>query len=192
MATRFYARVSTVEQKLDRQLVAYDGADKIYADKMSGANRNRPELQRMLDDLQAGDVVVVKSLDRLSRSLTDLFSIVNTIKEKGADFKVLDNKDMDTTSPHGKLLFGMMGVIAEFERDMIKQRTKEGIEVAKAKGKYQGRKQGSITLKGEPLKRFKEFYKLGANKSMMAREFNVTRATIYRWIEELQSRGEIA
>lgn len=191
MATKYYVRVSTTEQKLDRQLVAYDAADIIYADKMSGANRNRPELQRMLDDLQSGDVVIVKSLDRLSRSLTDLFSIVNTIKEKGADFKVLDNKDMDTTSPNGKLLFGIMGVIAEYERDMIKQRTREGIDVAKAKGKYQGRKQGSITLKGEPLARFKEFYKLGMKKSRLAKEFNVTRATIYRWIKELQERGEI-
>ena len=191
MATRYYVRVSTTEQKLDRQLVAYDGADKIYADKMSGANRNRPELQRMLDDLQAGDLVVVKSLDRLARSTKDLLEIAESIREKGAGLKILD-LNIDTTTPAGELVFTIMAGIAQFERKMIKARTEEGIAVAKTKGKYQGRKQGSITLKGEPLKRFKEFYKLGANKSMMAREFNVTRATIYRWIEELQARGEIA
>ena len=191
MATRFYARVSTTEQKLDRQLVAYDGADKIYTDKMSGANRNRPQLQAMLDELQAGDLVIVKSLDRLARSTKDLLEIAETIREKGAGLKILD-LNIDTTTPAGELVFTIMAGIAQFERKMIKARTEEGIAVAKTKGKYQGRKQGSITLKGEPLKRFKEFYKLGANKSMMAREFNVTRATIYRWIEELQARGEIA
>ena len=191
MATRFYARVSTVEQKLDRQLVAYDGADKIYTDKMSGANRNRPQLQAMLDELQEGDLVVVKSLDRLARSTKDLLEIAETIREKGAGLKILD-LNIDTTTPAGELVFTIMAGIAQFERKMIKARTEEGIAVAKTKGKYQGRKQGSITLKGEPLKRFKEFYKLGANKSMMAREFTVTRATIYRWIEELQARGEIA
>lgn len=191
MATRFYARVSTAEQKLDRQLVAYDGADKIYTDKMSGANRNRPQLQAMLDELQEGDVVVVKSLDRLARSTKDLLEIAETIREKGAGLKILD-LNIDTTTPAGELVFTIMAGIAQFERKMIKTRTEEGIEIAKAKGKYQGRKQGSITLKGEPLARFKKFYGLGMNKSLLAKEFNVTRATIYRWIEELQARGEIA
>lgn len=191
MATRFYARVSTVEQKLDRQLVAYDGADKIYTDKMSGANRNRPQLQAMLDELQEGDLVVVKSLDRLARSTKDLLEIAETIREKGAGLKILD-LNIDTTTPAGELVFTIMAGIAQFERKMIKARTEEGIAVAKTKGKYQGRKQGSITLKGEPLARFKKFYGLGMNKSLLAKEFNVTRATIYRWIEELQARGEIA
>jgi DNA invertase Pin-like site-specific DNA recombinase len=189
--TRYYVRVSTSEQKLDRQLVAYAEADKVYADKMSGADRNRPELQRMLDELQAGDLVVVKSLDRLSRSLHDLLDIVNVIKTKGADLKVLDRKDLDTTTPEGKLLFSVMGAIAEFERDIIKKRTREGIDIAKTKGKYHGRQKGAIILKGEPLARFKKFYKLNMNKTDLAKEFGVTRPTIYRWIKELQERGEI-
>ena len=92
MAIRYYVRVSSMEQKTDRQLTAYDGADKVYIDKMTGATKDRPQLQAMLEDLKSGDVVVVKSIDRLSRSTKDLLDIVDTIKEQGAGLKILDMK----------------------------------------------------------------------------------------------------
>ena len=98
---KYYVRVSTVEQKLDRQLLAYDKADIIYSDKVSGKDKERPQLKIMLKRLQKDDVVVVKSLDRLSRSTMDLLSIAQEIESKGATLKVLD-KDINTSTPIGK------------------------------------------------------------------------------------------
>jgi DNA invertase Pin-like site-specific DNA recombinase len=190
MAKRYYVRVSTQDQKIDRQLVAYSEADFVYIDKMSGAERNRPQLQKMLAELQAGDLVIAKSFDRLSRSTIDLLQIVQEIKDKGAGIKILD-MNIDTTTPYGELFLTIMAGLAQFERTTIKNRTIEGIEVAKGKGKYTGRQKGAIALKGEPLARFVKFYNLGMNKSDLAKEFNVTRATIYKWIDVLQARGEI-
>jgi DNA invertase Pin-like site-specific DNA recombinase len=190
MAIRYYVRVSSIEQKTDRQLVAYSEADKVYIDKMSGATKNRPQLQAMLEELQAGDLVVAKSFDRLSRSTIDLLQIVQEIKDKGAGLKILD-MNIDTTTPQGELFLTIMAGLAQFERKTIKARTIEGIQIAKTKGKYKGRAKGAISLKGEPLARFKKFYSLGMNKSDMAKEFNVSRPTVYKWIEELKERGEI-
>lgn len=191
MAIRYYVRVSSMEQKTDRQLVAYDGADRVYIDKMTGATKDRPQLQAMLSDLQADDVVVVKSIDRLSRSTKDLLDIVDTIKASGAGLKILD-MNIDTSDKLGEFFLTVLGAIGQLERKTIKERTKEGIAIAKTKGKYQGRQKGAIGLKGEPLERFKRFYTLGMNKAELAKEFNVTRPTIYKWIEVLKQRGEIA
>lgn len=188
---RYYVRVSSIEQKTDRQLQAYDGADMVYIDKMTGATKNRPQLQAMLDELQAGDIVIVKSLDRLSRSTKDLLDIVDVIKDKGAFLQVLD-MNIDTSTPQGEFFLTVMGAISTLERKTIKERTKEGIAIAKTKGKYTGRKNGSISLKGDALKRFKRFYGLNMNKAELAKEFGVSRPTIYKWIEELKARGEIA
>ena len=102
--TKYYVRVSTAEQKIDRQLIAYDNADQIYIDKMSGKNSERPQPQKMLEDLQAGDEVVVKSLDRLSRSTKDMLEIVEKIKSKSASLKILDLK-FDTNSALGEFFF---------------------------------------------------------------------------------------
>lgn len=187
---KYYVRVSTVEQKLDRQLLAYDKADIVYSDKVSGKNKDRPQLKAMLEGLQKDDVVVVKSLDRLSRSTMDLLSIVNEIEEKGATLKVLD-KDIDTGTAIGKFFLTVIGAVAELERENIKQRVQEGIEIAKDEGKYVGRKKGSIELKGDNLERFITFYNKKFNKTELAKEFGVPRATIYRWEKVLKERGEI-
>lgn len=191
MAIRYYVRVSSMEQKTDRQLVAYDEADRVYIDKMTGATKDRPQLQAMLSDLQADDVVVVKSIDRLSRSTKDLLDIVDTIKASGAGLKILD-MNIDTSDKLGEFFLTVLGAIGQLERKTIKERTKEGIAIAKTKGKYQGRQKGAIGLNGEPMERFKRFYSLGMNKAELAKEFNVTRPTIYKWIEVLKQRGEIA
>lgn len=187
---RYYVRVSSMEQKTDRQLMAYEGADKVYIDKMTGATKDRPNLQAMLDELEAGDIVVVKSLDRLSRSTKDLLDIAETIRKTGAGLRILD-LNIDTTTPAGECVMTIIGAIGQMERKTIKERTKEGIAIAKTKGKYTGRQKGAIALKGDALERFKRFYGLGMNKAELAKEFGVSRPTIYKWIDELTERGEI-
>ena len=191
MSIRYYVRVSTMDQKIDRQLLAYDKADFIYIDKMSGIKRDRPELERMLNDLQAGDTVVVKSIDRLSRSTKDLLEIVEQIRTAQANLHILNLK-IDTSTAMGKCVLTILGAIAELDRKTIKERTAEGIAIAKSQGKYKGRKKGAISLRdSESIKRFKIFYNSGLSKSAIAREFNVSRTTIYKWMEELRRRGII-
>lgn len=186
---KYYVRVSTVEQKLDRQLLAYNKADVVYSDKVSGKNKERPQLKAMLEGLQKDDVVVVKSLDRLSRSTMDLLEIVKEIEDKGATLKILD-KDIDTGTAIGKFFLTIIGAVAELERENINERVREGIAIAKIEGKYKGRKKGSIELKGDSLNRFKIFYNKGFNKTELSKEFGVPRATIYRWEKVLKERGE--
>ena len=190
MVIRYYVRVSTMEQKIDRQLVAYPKADFQYIDKMSGRSKERPELQRLLDDLQAGDVVVVKSLDRLSRSTKDMLELIEFIKQKGAFLKILD-MNVDTATPMGEFFLTILAAIAQLERQTIRERTLEGVAIAKAAGKYKGRKKGSIELRGKPLEEFVYLYNLGMNKSRLAQRYGVPRSTIYRWIDTLVARKKI-
>ena len=191
MSIRYYVRVSSMDQRIDRQLLAYDKADSIYIDKMSGVKRERPELERMLNDLQAGDTVVVKSIDRLSRSTKDLLDIVEQIRAAQANLHILD-LNIDTSTAMGKCVLTILGAIAELDRKTIKERTAEGIAIAKSQGKYKGRKKGAISLRDdEAIRRFKIFYNSGLTKSDIARDFNVSRTTIYKWIEELRRRGII-
>ena len=187
---RYYVRVSTMEQKIDRQLVAYPKADFQYIDRMSGKSKERPELQRLLSDLQAEDVVVVKSLDRLSRSTKDMLELVEVIKQKGAFLKILD-MNVDTSTPMGEFFLTILAAIAQLERQTIRERTLEGVAIAKAAGKYKGRKKGSIELRGKPLEEFVYLYNLGMNKSRLAERYGVPRSTIYRWIKTLIARKKI-
>ena len=131
-----YARVSTQDQNLDRQCdqLRQDGCQRIYEEKVSGAKSDRPELKRMLDALRKSDVVVVAELSRLSRSVRDLFDIVGQIHEAGAEIKSLKEPWLDTTTPHGRLLFTFFSGISEFERELIRQRTLEGLKAARARG----------------------------------------------------------
>ena len=193
MSTKYYVRVSTKEQHEDRQLVAYDSADEIYIDKMSGKNMERPELRKLLNNLNAGDIVVVKSLDRLSRSTKDMLELVEVIKTKGATLQVLDFNGMtlDTSNPMGEFFLTVVGAIAQLERATIKQRQMEGIEIAKTKGIYKGRVKGSITLKSEDKKRFIKLVNQGISKAELARIFNTTRPAVYRWIDTLKANGEL-
>lgn len=135
-----YARVSTVDQNLEAQTDALRvaGAERIFADKISGSVRSRPELDRLLDQLRAGDVIVVTKYDRLARSLRDLLEIVEGIKERGGGFRSLA-EDIDTTTPAGRLVFHVFASIAQFERERISERTREGLEAAKRRGRVGGR-----------------------------------------------------
>jgi len=136
-----YARVSTQDQNLDRQLdtLKEAGCDKIYKEKITGTKKDRPQLDKLLEDLRSGDTIIVSDLTRLSRSTKDLFNLVELIESKGAYIKSLKETWLDTTTPQGKLMFTFMAGISQFERDLISQRTQEGLASARARGRNGGR-----------------------------------------------------
>ena len=136
-----YGRVSTLDQSLDRQLDALTaaGAEKIFTEKVTGKKSDRPELLKLIDQLREGDTVVIAELTRLSRSTKDLFSIVELIQSKGADIKSLKETWLDTTTPHGKLMFTIFAGLSQFEADLTAQRTREGLASARARGRLGGR-----------------------------------------------------
>ena len=136
-----YVRVSTAEQNEQRQLDALQphNIDKWFTEKVSAKDTKRPQLTLMLDYVRQGDTIYIHDLSRLARSTKDLLSIVEQLKEKGVELK--SNKEaIDTSTPTGKLMLTMIGAIAEFERDNLLERQREGIAIAKAKGAYKGRK----------------------------------------------------
>ena len=135
-----YARVSTEQQNLDRQLDALNkyGVDIIFNEKMTGTKRNRPELMKMLDRITEGDTVVVESLSRLGRSTKDLIELVELFNQKNVHLVSL-KEQIDTSTPTGKFLFTLMSAISQFERDVIAERTREGLRSARARGRTGGR-----------------------------------------------------
>lgn len=135
-----YARVSTDDQNLDAQTDALQaaGAERVFSEKISGSMRKRPELDKLLDQVRSGDVIVVAKYDRLARSLRNLLDIVEAIKDQGAGFRSLA-EDIDTTTPAGRLVFHVFASIAQFERERISERTREGLQAAKARGRVGGR-----------------------------------------------------
>lgn len=152
-----YARVSTEDQHLDAQAdsLTAAGAERIFADKVSGSTRERPELRKMLDQLRPGDVVVVAKYDRLARSLRDLLDLVEEIKERGAGFRSLA-EDIDTTTPAGRLVFHVFASIAQFERERIAERTREGLQAARARGRVGGRPPALSTSQREEVRRMRD------------------------------------
>ena len=141
MATIGYARVSTKDQELHIQLEALEayGCDKVFMEKESGAKSDREELAKALEYLREGDKLVVYKIDRLARSTFDLHKVANELEKRGIAL-VFIKEQIDFSTPAGKLMFTMLGAIAEFERDLINERTSEGRERAKAQGKHMGRK----------------------------------------------------
>lgn len=136
-----YSRVSTVEQNEARQLEKLKelGCEKIYIDKCSGKNTNRPEFNKMMDYVREGDIVYVTEWSRLSRSTMDLLTTLNSLENKGVIVKSI-KENFDTSTPQGKLMLTVFAAISQFERELILQRQAEGIEIAKQQGKYKGRK----------------------------------------------------
>lgn len=180
-----YVRVSTHEQHTDRQL---EGVclDRIYMDTVSGKDTNRPELQKCLLDIRQGDVLHVHSIDRLARNLRDLLRLLEEMAERGVTVKFHKEKlaFADDTSPFQKLHLHIIGAVAEFERALIRERQREGIAIAKTRGKYKGRKAMlSDEQVGEICNR------TGGNKSVvqLAREYGVSRQTIYRILHRRHS-----
>ena len=177
-----YARVSTLEQNLDRQLdqLKAEGCERIYCDKMSGTVKDRPELTRMLDMLREGDTVVVAELSRLSRSLRDLRDTVDRLHELKVDLRSLKEPWADTTSPQGKLMFTIFGGISEFERDLIAQRTKEGIAAARARGRMGGRPRKSE----EEIRMAKTLYAAGYTLEEIYQKTRVSKSTLYAYLKK--------
>jgi len=152
-----YARVSKDDQNLDAQTDALTdaGAGRIYADTITGTARKRPELDRMLDQLREGDVIVVAKYDRLARSLRDLLDIVETIEKRGAGFRSLA-EDIDTTTPAGRLVFHVFASIAQFERERISERTREGLDAARKRGRVGGRPPALSTAQKAEVRRMRD------------------------------------
>lgn len=174
-----YARVSTTDQNLDLQLTTLKeiGCGRIFQEKISGAKKDRPELRRLLDHLRPGDVVVVWKLDRLARSTHHLLELVECIRVAGASFCSLSEPWADTTSHAGKMIMTVFAGIAEFERDLIRERTSAGRVAAKQRGIQFGRPKKMNEEQKLLAKRLLE-----ENKSVseIAKTFNVHKATIYR------------
>lgn len=153
-----YARVSTEQQNLDRQIDMLEkyGVDRIYNEKMTGTKRNRPELEKMLERLTEGDTVVIESLSRLGRSTKDLIWLMETFNSKGVNLVSL-KESIDTSSSTGKLLFTLMSALAQFERDVLADRTREGLAAARARG----RKGERPPVNEEAVKKAMKLYKTG-------------------------------
>lgn len=136
-----YARVSTEEQNLNRQLdqLKEAGAEKIYKEKITGTKKDRPELKKLLDYAREGDTIIITDLTRISRSTKDLISLVEELGARGINIKSLKESWLDTTTAQGKLMFTIMAGLSQFERDLISERTKEGLKSARARGKQGGR-----------------------------------------------------
>jgi DNA invertase Pin-like site-specific DNA recombinase len=174
-----YARVSTEDQNLDGQLDALKaaGAERIFADKITGTVRSRPELDRLLDQLRQGDVITVTKYDRLARSLRDLLDIVDAIQAQGAGFRSLA-EDIDTTTPAGRLVFHVFASIAQFERERISERTKEGLAAARKRGRVGGRPPALSPVQRDEVKRMRDDE--GRPLPDIARLFGVSVKTIRR------------
>jgi|GEM_PF-5451204 len=182
-----YMRISTEKdsQKFDRQeaQLLEAGAEVLYADRMSGAKRQRPNLDKMLEELQEGDTVLIVSIDRLSRSTKDLLEIVEIIKSKNAFLKSLNDSWLDTTSenPLSDFLLTVMGALGQMERQMITQRVKEGVKVAQAKGVKFGRPK----VKASKVEYALELYETGQYTVKEITDITgVSKATLYRKIKE--------
>jgi DNA invertase Pin-like site-specific DNA recombinase len=175
-----YARVSTQDQNLDLQFSALTkaGCEKLYQDKISGARNNRPGLQQALDDLRKGDTLVVWKLDRLGRTVKGLIDLINQLHEKGTHFKsITDN--VDTSTPSGRFFFHMMASLAQMERELVAERTKAGLAVAKSLGRVGGRKRKMTKSKIESAKKL---LASGIATKDVAHNLGVSIPTLYRWI----------
>jgi DNA invertase Pin-like site-specific DNA recombinase len=179
-----YARVSTADQSLSLQIDALQkaGCERFFTEKVSGVSRERPELERLLGELRSGDVVVVWKLDRLGRSLRDLVGIVDRIQAQGAGLRSL-NDPIDTTTASGRLIFGVFASLAEFERELIRERTRAGLEEARARGRMGGRPRGlskaaqQKALAAETLYRERKL-----SVQAIASELGISKATLYRYL----------
>lgn len=185
-----YARVSTQEQNLDRQLdnLKEAGCKKIYCEKMTGTKANRPELDKMKDALREGDTLVIDSFSRLSRSTKDLLETVEHLTAEGVNIISL-KEQLDTTTATGKLMLTMLSALSQFERDLISERTKDGLKAARARGRKGGRPNaGSVKAKAAAMAAYDS--NAMTNKEI-ADQFGISTATLSRWIREHKDKQAI-
>ena len=177
-----YARTSTVEQGAGLQAQVRDlrkaGSKKIFKEQVSSVAK-REQLEAAIDYLREGDEFVVTKLDRLARSMRDLLQIVERIQQQGASLKVL-SMNLDTSTATGKLMLNVLGSVAEFERSMMLERQREGIEKARQAGKYRGRKPTARAKSEEVLKRLKA----GEKPTKVAKDLGIARSSVYRIVDD--------
>lgn len=180
-----YVRVSTLEQHTQRQLEQVR-VDRIFTDKASGKDTERPELQRLIAFVRAGDTVVVHSMDRLARNLDDLRQLVQGLVKRGVCIEFVTEHLSFTgeDSPMATLMLSVMGAFAEFERSLLRERQREGIALAKQRGAYRGRKK---SLAPDQIAELCQKVAAGQTKAQVARDFGISRETLYSYLAEAQS-----
>ena len=178
-----YVRVSTVDQNEARQVESLKkyGIEKWYSEKVSGKDLNRPKLQEMLDFVREGDTIFIHDFSRISRSVKDLLSLIDLIEAKKVHL-VSVKENLDTSTPAGRLMLTMIGAINEFERANLLERQAEGIAIAKAKGKYKGRK--AIEINEAFIEGYNKYLARKLSKSALAKELGVSRPTLDKLINE--------
>ena len=189
MANVAYIRVSTVEQNEARQLEAMKAhqIDKTFIDKVSGKDTNRPQLQAMMDYVREGDTVFIHDFSRLARSTKDLLTIVEELERRGV-YLVSNKENLDTSTSTGKLMLTMIAAINEFERMNLLERQREGIAIAKAEGKYKGRKARKIDEAF--IQMYHQYRRRELNKTQMAEALKISRPTLDKLIAEYEQRAE--
>lgn len=186
-----YARVSTEEQDLSMQIdeLRLAGCTKIFTDKVSGATKDRVGIQECLDTLVSGDTLVVWRLDRLGRSMSHLVCVITKLKDKQIGFKSLHDGAIDTTTASGELIFNIFAALAQFERDLIKERTRAGLTAARARGRKGGRK--PISSFNPKVRMAKAMH---SDQSMSISEIcltlKISRATFYRYISLSEKKNK--
>ncbi|MBA4143944.1 MAG: recombinase family protein [Nitrosospira sp.] len=177
-----YIRVSSLDQNAERQLDAIH-LDKVFTDKASAKDTNRPQLQAALNHIRPGDTLVVHSMDRLARNVEDMLRLVREMNDRGVSVEFIkENMSFTAVSddPRSILMFTMLNAFAQFERSLIRERQREGIALAKAKGTvYKGRKPA---LNAERIAQLREQAAAGANRTKLAKEFGISRETLYQYI----------
>lgn len=180
-----YVRISTKEQNTARQdeLMKMLGVEKVYTDRMSGKSKERPELQKMMDFVREGDTVIVESFSRFARNTRDLLDLTATLREKGVQF--ISKKELiDTNTPAGEFMLAVFGALAELERKNILERQAEGIAIAKAEGRMNGRPKKAVDTFESVYLDAKEG-KISASEG--ARQLGIARSTWYRKVREYES-----
>lgn len=180
-----YIRVSKDKQTtaLQEDAMREEQCERVFTDKMTGKRFDRPEFLRMLDVARPGDVIVVWRLDRLGRSLKQLIETITALKEQGIELRSL-KENIDTTTPTGKLMFHIIGAMAEFERDVISERTIAGLEAARARGRRGGRRKAIETMDPRKVARAKELYASKQNtvEEIMHMTGFKSRPTFYKYV----------
>ena len=178
-----YVRVSTVEQNEERQIKALEeiGCSKIFVDKCSGKNTDRPKFKEMMNFVREGDTLYVSEFSRLARSTKDLLNIIDELKAKNVHV-ISQKENFDTSTPQGKFMLTVFAGIAEFERTLMLQRQAEGIAIAKAQGKYKGRLKKKRPADYEYYKN--QYYHREISATLFAKRCFVSRTTLYSWLRE--------
>jgi DNA invertase Pin-like site-specific DNA recombinase len=177
-----YGRVSTADQNPDSQKDALEkaGVDQIFLDTYTGTKSSRPQLDKMKDQLRSGDTIVITRLDRLGRSTKDLLNLVSDLQDLGVNLEVLE-QNINTSSPEGKLFFTLVASFAEFEREIMRARTVDGLAAARARGRVGGRKP---VMSQSKIELAKKMYAEGKYVKEISEVMGVSRPTIYRVLEK--------